>query len=67
MALTRGDFSTPAWLRFKEDAQERLDELRLMNDAPGPEAVTIATRAKIAELKYWLGLDEPPPTTSDHS
>lgn len=51
------DFRTPTWKRLAQTIQERVDELRKLNDSPsyGPEK-TAALRGGIAELNKILSL-----------
>lgn len=51
------DFRTPAWKRLSKLVEDRIDELRELNDSPsyGPEK-TAQIRGGIAELKRILSL-----------
>jgi hypothetical protein len=51
------DFRTPAWKRLSQHVNERIDELRKLNDSPsyGPEK-TAQIRGGISELKQILAL-----------
>lgn len=51
------DFRTPAWRRLSQHVEQRIDELRELNDSMsyGPEQ-TAAIRGGIAELKKILSL-----------
>lgn len=53
------DFRTPTWKRLSQHVNERIDELRKLNDSLsyGPEQ-TAAIRGGIAELKKILSLAE---------
>jgi hypothetical protein len=57
MQMKREDFRTPTWKRFSQFVEERIDELRELNDSMsfGPEK-TAAIRGGIAELKKILAL-----------
>lgn len=57
--MKREDFRTPTWKRFSKLVEERIDELRELNDSMsfGPEK-TAAIRGGIAELKKILALAE---------
>lgn len=61
MALGTPDYTTATWLRFKEDAEARLAELRKQNDSDKPAEETARLRGQIKELKYWLDRDKPAP------
>jgi hypothetical protein len=56
------DFESTTWMRFRQFAIERLEELRQRNDGDLDEAETQRVRGQIAELKHWLALDHPTPT-----
>ena len=67
--LTQRDFLSPTWLRFKEQAAARLAEFRESNDAPVAEGLTAHNRGHIAELKFWLDLENAlpvPPIDTGH-
>lgn len=51
------DFRTPAWKRLSQHIQDRVDELRKLNDNPsyGPEQ-TALIRGGISELSKILSL-----------
>lgn len=53
------DFRTPAWRRLSQHVNERIDELRKLNDNPsyGPEK-TALIRGGISELSKILSLAE---------
>ena len=53
------DFRTPTWKRLSQLVDERIDELRKLNDTPSfsPEK-TALIRGGIAELKKILSLAE---------
>lgn len=61
MILTDADKLNPLWLRLEQHYQQRLEELRVKNDAPLSEADTIALRARIAETKAFLALGKDQP------
>lgn len=58
MHLLRSDTVTEGWRRFEQDCITRLDELRILNDAPQTEAKTAELRGKIAEVKRILALSQ---------
>jgi hypothetical protein len=53
------DFRTPTWSRFTKLLQERLQELRELNDASAnTETKTALIRGQISEVKRLLALPE---------
>ena len=58
--LRREDFLSPAWKRLTQTLENRLKELRELNDSPsfGPEK-TALIRGQISELKRILSLADP--------
>jgi len=58
--LRREDFLSPTWKRLTQTLEDRLKELRELNDAPsfGPEK-TALIRGQISELKRILSLADP--------
>ena len=58
--LRREDFLSPTWTRLTQTLEDRLKELRELNDAPsfGPEK-TALIRGQISELKRILSLADP--------
>lgn len=56
-AMRNEDFRTPAWKRLSQHIQDRVDELRKLNDNPsyGPEQ-TALIRGGISELSKILSL-----------
>ena len=50
------DFQTDAWKRFTKDLQDRLEELRELNDQRHDEVKTAEIRGKISEVKRILDL-----------
>lgn len=68
MPLSAKDYESPVWLRFKEDAEARLADLRKQNDSDKTAEDTARIRGQIRELKYWLDRDRPAPAVnSDHA
>ena len=55
--MRQEDFRTPAWKRLSQHVNERIDELRKLNDnaSYGPEK-TALIRGGISELKQILAL-----------
>lgn len=58
--LRREDFLSPTWKRLTQTLEDRLKELRELNDVPsfGPEK-TALIRGQISELKRILSLADP--------
>lgn len=54
--LGREDFASVTWQRLAQQLQDRLQELRELNDVPTSESNTAANRGRIAELKKILDL-----------
>ncbi len=55
--MTTNDFRTPTWSRFTKLLQERLQELRELNDQIGHDPIkTSLTRGQISEVKRLLAL-----------
>lgn len=57
--ITQAEQTNPLWGKIKEHYEKRLEQLRVQNDNPslGPEA-TAAQRARIAEVKALIALDQ---------
>lgn len=57
MSLKLEDFRSNTWKRLSQHVEERIDELRKLNDAPSnDERKTAGIRGGIAELKRILAL-----------
>lgn len=56
--MLKEDFHTATWRRMKAMLEERLVELRELNDRPTDTETTASTRGKIAEVKRLLTLDK---------
>ena len=59
--LSHLERDSAAWQKLKKHFNARLSELRLKNDNDMTEAQSIRLRARIAEIKYLLGLGEDKP------
>lgn len=57
--ITQAEQTNPLWGKIKDHYEARLAQLRIQNDNPslGPEA-TAGLRAKIAEVKALIALDQ---------
>jgi hypothetical protein len=55
------DFSGATWKILKQRASNRLDRLRVANDAALSADQTATIRGRIMELKEFLALDKPAP------
>lgn len=58
MVLERSDFKTTTWKRLSELLNERLFDLRKMNDQQHEPIKTATIRGQIAEVKRILALAE---------
>lgn len=56
--LSEEEKRNPLWTRLMKHFEERLQELRLMNDATRSEVDTANLRGKIAEIKELIRLNE---------
>lgn len=57
--VTLMEQTAPVWGRLKEHYEERLRQARIRNDDSRlTEIETAALRARIAEAKYFLSLDQ---------
>lgn len=63
--MQQRDFQTDAWKRFTKSLQDRLEELRELNDQRHDEVKTAEIRGKISEVKRILGLDSSPSDEAD--
>lgn len=61
MKLTEEEINNPLWQKLKKHLSQRLDHVRIQNDAMLEEHSTCALRGRIEELKYLLGLDKTAP------
>lgn len=61
MKLTELEKQSALWQKLKKHAEERIQKLRTDNDKDMDERATQKLRGRIAEAKYWLELDQPPP------
>ena len=52
------DTTSPTWREIDAVLRERLEAMRLQNDAVRPESETNVTRGRIAEIKELLRLPE---------
>ncbi len=52
--LSEGEKITPLWVRIERQLNERLNQLRVLNDREQTEAQTAKTRGQIAEVKAML-------------
>ena len=59
------DFDSETWRKLKAFYEARLEQLRRDNDSPMNEDARNQHLGKIAECKYFLNLDKPPPFTED--
>lgn len=57
--LTDGDSFNPLWLKLKAHFEARLEVLRSQNDGNLDPEATAKMRGRIAEVKYFIGLDKP--------
>jgi len=54
--IGREDFRSETWKRLEQELNDRLIELREINDMDRDEIKTAATRGQIAEVKRMLAL-----------
>ena len=57
--------TNPLWARLAQHMEQRLSELRAMNDAHLPPERTADIRGRIAALKELLSLGDEPRTPTD--
>ena len=58
--LSKEDYQTKVWAKFKEVIEYRIERLRLQNDAINSSEIdTAVRRGQTAELKSLLMLDAP--------
>lgn len=58
IVITQGDRMNPLWGKMMDLWQQRLDELRKLNDRPQSEENTATLRGRIAEIKALIALNE---------
>lgn len=56
--LTDGEKLSVGWARLEKHMRDRLEKLRVKNDAPQSESDTAVLRGQIRELKYLISLGE---------
>lgn len=64
--LSEQDRQSAAWMKLKAHYEARLAKYRAMNDEQKPETDTARLRGKIAEVKAFLALGEPPKPRPPH-
>ena len=64
MKLDARQKTDPLWLQIKTNLEQRLAELRVMNDKPQPDEKTDHLRGRIAAYKELLALDSPAPVVA---
>lgn len=66
MILTATERESVLWKKVVEHLQERMEKHRKDNDSwTLPEIETARLRGRIAETKYWLGLNVPEESPGD--
>lgn len=64
--MTLDDIRSPIWRRFTKELQERLQELRELNDTPFAQEKTTLVRGQINEVKRLLALSSESARADDH-
>jgi len=59
--LTRMERADPLFLKLKAHYEQKLANLRAMNDNDNSPDMTAATRGRIKEVKLFLALDQDQP------
>lgn len=67
MILTPQERNNPLWLKLKAHFEERLQKLRVANDADMDERKRARHGGRIDELKSTLALDSDPPLAQDEA
>lgn len=60
--LNAAEKNSAVWLKIKAHLEERLEKVRLQNDADLTPDQTAKLRGRIAEIKSFLALENPPPS-----